>query len=55
MYIRTYVHVRRPDCACAKVVGILLGLLVLQLVPVQDMSQTQQESDHRRNWNDAGN
>ena len=48
MYIRTYVHVRPPDCACAKVVGILLSLLVLQLlVLVQDMSQTQQESDRQ--------
>ena len=42
----TYVHVRPPDCACAKVVGILLSLLVLQLL-VQDMSQTQQESDRQ--------
>ena len=27
-YVRTYDHVRPPDCACTKVVGILLSLLV---------------------------
>ena len=58
-YVRTCVrvHVRPPDCACAKVVGILLSLLVLKnqlvlqlLVPGAGYvrtSQTQQESDRQ--------
>ena len=53
-YVRTCVHVRPPDCACANV-RILLTLLFLEIswfcscsFLVQEMSQTQQESDRQK-------